>query len=223
MLDVHGDKAQLETRLRDRLGVRLPGSAAQLRMAQQPRRGWRPDVYPEGCRQAAGLLLLFPTDDGLRVLLTLRRHDLPDHGGQVSLPGGELEPDETRIEAALREAHEEVGIDPALVTVLGPLTPLHIPVSNFVLHPFVGTTARRPPMQAAASEVARILEPQLDHLADPAHHGVVSTARAAATQRVPFFQVDNLRVWGATAMILAEFLALLDVAPNPWNETPAAQ
>ena len=133
-----------------------------------------------------------------------QRADLPDHGGQVSLPGGEVESDEAMIDAALREAHEEVSIEPQLVSVLGRLTPIHIPVSNFVLHPIVGTTRERPNLRADDREVARILEPQIVELADPARHGIRSGTHAESLPLIPYFRVEDLEVWGATAMVLAE-------------------
>lgn len=205
--------------LRRRLARELPGVEAQLRMSPRPRHGWDPDVFPADCRQAAGLLLVYPLEDRPRVVLT-QRADLPDHAGQVSLPGGEVEPDETLVEAALREAHEEVAIEPRLVSVLGSLTPIHIPVSNFVLHPIVGFASERPAMKPADNEVARILEPNLATLADPGQQAVREGAYSDPPPLIPYFSVEDLEVWGATAMVLAEFLALLGAAPDPWDKAP---
>lgn len=212
------DALRVADLLSERLAGKLPGVTAQLRMSPRPRHGWRPDVYPADCRQAAGLLLVYPLEGRSRIVLT-RRADLPDHGGQVSLPGGEVESGEATIDAALREAHEEVGIEPQLVSVLGRLTPIHIPVSNFVLHPIVGTTRERPNLRADDSEVARILEPQIVELADPARHGIRSGTHAESPPLIPYFRVEDLEVWGATAMVLAEFLAVLGATPDPWRET----
>ena len=89
--------------------ARLPGVEAQLRMAPQPRGGWKPGFAPDEARPAAALLLLFPVDTGAVVLLTKRSPDLPHHAGQVSLPGGAVDPGESIEDAALREAEEEVG------------------------------------------------------------------------------------------------------------------
>jgi len=208
--------------LRRRLALELPGVEAQLRMSPRPRHGWRPDVYPDDCRQAAGLLLVYPLEGRARIVLT-QRADLPDHGGQVSLPGGEVETGETLAEAALREAQEEVGIDPRLVSVLGGLTPLHIPVSNFVLHPIVGIAVERPAMRPADDEVARILEPQVVALADPGRQAIRTGDYSDPPPLIPYFSVEDLEVWGATAMVLAEFLAVLGATPDPWGETPEAE
>jgi len=211
------DFARVADLLSERLAHELPGVAAQLRMSPRPRHGWEPDVYPAGCRQAAGLLLVYPLAERARIVLT-QRAALPDHGGQVSLPGGEVEPDETVIDAALREAHEEVGIEPGLVCVLGKLTPIHIPVSNFVLHPIVGMARERPTLRPDDNEVARILEPPIVELANPAHQAVRTGSYCAPPPLIPHFVVDDLEVWGATAMVLAEFLTVLDAAPDPWDE-----
>src|SRR5207248_11030681 len=98
---------------------------------------WPAGFNPARIRHAAGLLLVFPVNDVPFVVLTLRADHLGRHGGQVSLPGGVIEPGETFEQAALREAHEEVGLSAADVRVLGALTPLDIPVTGFRLHPIV--------------------------------------------------------------------------------------
>ena len=127
----------------------------------------------------------------------------------MSLPGGVVEPGETFEQAALREAHEEVALRLEGVRVIGALTPLDIPVSGFRLHPIVAVTSRRPLLTPADAEVAHILEVGVDELLDPAT--LVSTARERDGVRyhVPGFHVGGREIWGATAMILAEFLALL--------------
>jgi 8-oxo-dGTP pyrophosphatase MutT (NUDIX family) len=193
----------------------LPGTAAQLLMSQRPRRGWKPGVFPKECRQAAVLVLTYPLAGGPGVVLTQRRHDLP-------VPGGEVEAGESLVAAALREAHEEIGIESASVHVLGALTPLHVPISNFVLHPIVGVMDHRPAMRPEEREVARILEPRIAELADPERQGL-GTVQGKASSLVPYFLIDDLRVWGATAMVLAEFLSALDLAPDPWSETAQEQ
>ena len=118
----------------------LPGLDAQLRMAPRPRAGWNPTRIPAGLRDAAALVLVYPYDGLAYLPLTVRSGGLRNHTGQVSLPGGGVDAGETIERAALREAAEEVGIDPGVVQVLGRLTPLHIPVSGYLLHPVVGAT-----------------------------------------------------------------------------------
>lgn len=193
----------------------LPGLEAQRRMAPVPRHGWRPGLLPDEARPAAALLALYPAGGDATLLLTKRSAALPQHGGQVSLPGGAVDRGETVEQAALREAHEEVGIDPSTVAVLGALTPLHIPVSGFVLHPIVGALAGRPSTVVAPHEVSRVIEVTVDDLLDSACHRRVVRVRDGVEFDMPYFDLDGEQVWGATAMVLAEFAAVLGVTLDP--------
>jgi 8-oxo-dGTP pyrophosphatase MutT (NUDIX family) len=195
----------------------LPGAQAQDRLAPLPRRQWPREFDQTRIRPAAGLLLVFPRGGDAHIVLTVRAETLERHGGQVSLPGGVIEPGESFAQAALREAQEEVGLPSDRVRVLGALTPLDIPVSGFRLHPVVAARETPPTFVAAHGEVARILEVPVAALLDP--RSVVSTERhrMGVAMRVPAFQVSGAEIWGATAMVLAEFLALLG-----WQESPLA-
>jgi len=197
--------ARLETGLR----AALPGPAAQARLAPVPRRAWPAGFNPARVRDAAGLLLVFPKEEGTAHIILTVRADALRHGGQVSLPGGVVDPGETFEQAALREAHEEVALQPDAVRVLGALTPLDIPVSGFRLHPIVAVSRTRPMLAPADGEVARILEIDVDALLDPAHFVISERERDGFALTVPAFRVADVEIWGATAMVLAEFLALL--------------
>jgi 8-oxo-dGTP pyrophosphatase MutT (NUDIX family) len=151
---------------------------------------------------------VFSRFDRPHVVLTLRAADLLHHADQVSLPGGAIEPGESPEAAALREAHEEIGVSPERVTIAGRLTPLHIPVSGFTLHVVVGVTRDMPVFAPAAEEVARVIEVPVDELADPARLKTTSWERDGRHYDIPYFDVAGLRVWGATAMALSEFLWL---------------
>lgn len=178
-------------------------------MAPRPRRRWPADSSPAHARPAAGLLLLFPLEGHAHVVLTLRADTLGRHGGQISLPGGVLEPGETFAHAALREAQEEIAVAVSEVRILGALTPIDIPVSGFRLHPIVGVSDTRPAFAPADGEVARILDVAVDDLMAPG--AVVSTERERDGRVVlaPAFRVASVEIWGATAMVLAEFLVML--------------
>jgi 8-oxo-dGTP pyrophosphatase MutT (NUDIX family) len=164
----------------------------------------------ESLRAVRALRALRSTSgDTAHIVLTVRAGTLGRHSGQVSLPGGVIEPGETFEQAALREAHEEVGLSADSVRVLGALTALDIPVSGFRLQPIVAVTETRPQLSASDGEVARILEVDVDDLLDPAHLVFTERTRDGIALTIPAFQVAGHEIWGATAMVLAEFLALL--------------
>jgi 8-oxo-dGTP pyrophosphatase MutT (NUDIX family) len=181
-------------------------------MATRPRPGLTPDEVRD-FRAAAALLLVYPHNGAWHVLLTVRGSQLRHHTGQVSLPGGRIDPGESIEDAALREAHEEVGIDPALVEVLGRLTPLPIAVSGHLLNPVLGVALQRPPFHPAEPEVERLLEVPIARLRDPGLIRWTERIRPLPPFEkidVPYFDIEDESIWGATAMVLAEFLALVE-------------
>ena len=201
--------------LRHRLSQPLPGLDAQLRMAPRPL--MRPDPALEsGLRPAAALLLIYPHADAWHVPLTVRGSGLRHHTGQVSLPGGRLDyPGESVEQAALREADEEIGVRPADVEILGRLTAIPVIVSGHLLQPVVGVAVRRPAFTIAVHEVERLIELPVSRLLEPdavSWEERVRTIPPHGMMNVPYFDVDGARVWGATAMVLAEFSALIDAA-----------
>jgi 8-oxo-dGTP pyrophosphatase MutT (NUDIX family) len=179
---------------------------------------------------ASVLLALAPVEgaDDLELVLVQRPGHLRHHAGQVGLPGGAVEPgDADGVAAALREAQEEVGLDPAGVRVLGSLDRAYLPVSDFDVLPVVGIWDGLAPLTPSPGEVAGILRPTLRYLADPANHGTMPLSRlvgeaALAARGVPdadgpVFWVDGTLVWGFTAGLLAGFLRALglDAPPVP--------
>jgi 8-oxo-dGTP pyrophosphatase MutT (NUDIX family) len=201
---------EMELLLRERLAGTLPGLEAQLRfMPTPPRTGWKPGEFPSDARIAAGLLLLYPGERGPSIALTVRASGLRRHAGQVSLPGGATDPGETLAQAALREAHEEIGVDPAAVRVLGELTPVHVLVSGFTLHPIVAITHERPTFAPAAHEVEEVIEVSVEDLQDASRIRQGTRTREGLAIEYPYFDLMGHQVWGATAMILGEFVCVL--------------
>lgn len=162
----------------------------------------------EGGRQSAVLILFGPgADGGEDVVLTERSHAMRSHAGQVSFPGGSLDPtDSGPVAAALREAQEEVGLDPAGVEVVAELPALYLPPSNFVVTPVLGWWARPSPISVVDHlEVARVLRAPLSELTDPARRFTVSHPSGFVG---PAFDVDGLLVWGFTAGLLSKVIEL---------------
>jgi 8-oxo-dGTP pyrophosphatase MutT (NUDIX family) len=187
----------------------LPGPRAQIIMAPHPR-ALRPPPGVEP-RQAGVLLLLYPIRGVLHVVLTVRTSSLNHHSGQISLPGGGWEEEDASFQdTALREAWEEIGVNTDELELLGPLTSLYIPPSNNVIHPFVAYVPQRPAFRPDPVEVADLLEVPLSLLLDPATRREEEWVRDGVPVRVPFYAIGEHKVWGATATVLAEFLALID-------------
>lgn len=204
--------------LRDRLSHPLPGRAAQYQMASLRRLQELGDtpLPPADARVACVLHLLHRRDehDAWRTVLIQRTANPRDrHSGQISFPGGRWEESdgEDLGAAALREAHEEIGVSPLEVELLGRLTELYIPVSNFVVHPFVGRLLGPPDFRPQPGEVEKILTPPLDLFREAANRKKtdLTVGQGILIRDVPYFDVEGHVLWGATAMILNEFLAVM--------------
>jgi 8-oxo-dGTP pyrophosphatase MutT (NUDIX family) len=162
----------------------------------------------EGGRQSAVLILFGPNADGGEdVVLTERSHSMRSHAGQVSFPGGSIDPaDSGPVSAALREAREEVGLDPAGVHVVAELPALYLPPSDFVVTPVLAWWAQPSPISVVDhSEVARVLRAPLAELTDPARRFTVTHPSGFTG---PAFDVDGLLVWGFTAGLISKVIEL---------------
>jgi 8-oxo-dGTP pyrophosphatase MutT (NUDIX family) len=172
----------------------------------------------EGGRASAVLILFGPNPEGGEdVVLTERSHSMRSHAGQVSFPGGAIDPvDSGPVSAALREAHEEVGLDPAGVEVVAQLPALYLPPSNFVVTPVLAWWAQPSPISVVDHlEVARVLRAPLSELTDPARRFTVSHPSGFVG---PAFEVDGLLVWGFTAGLLSKVIELAGLERS-WDRT----
>lgn len=196
--------------LRQRLQHPLPGQDAQIKMAPIPVADApeRQLVAPSDASNSSVLIpLLSNAEQEMEMILTLRSKKI-DHGGEISFPGGRTEEGETATEAALRETHEEIGIHPESVTVLGTLSKLYVSASNNYVTPVVGFIDHLPELHINPAEVAETFTVELDSLANKKNLTVEQWNRKEYTYHVPFWDVHRVPLWGATAMILSEFLEL---------------
>lgn len=184
---------------------------AQQHMLPLARNRQRPPELPGKARVGGVLLLLYCHQQTMHLVLTRRRDDMRSHAGQISFPGGRQEAQETAVEAALRETEEEIGVPTGAVSILGTLSSIYIPPSDYEVHPFVGwvNSGKRPFFRPEPNEVAEILEVPLPLLFDPNTREVGPVPVRGAAYTVPYYNVNGHKVWGATAIMLSEFLARL--------------
>lgn len=202
--------------LQTRLGSPLPGYEAQRRMSKHLYRP-QPDAAPEDARESGVLILLNDVEDDTFVTLIMRAVDGGAHSGQIAFPGGKKElEDADLIATALREADEEIALDPAIVHILGPISPLYIPVSNFIVQPIIGYTTELPNLVKCDFEVADIFSISLKTLFDSKGDTVVHiTVPISGKLNITAYIInESVIVWGATAMILSELESLWD----EWKE-----
>jgi 8-oxo-dGTP pyrophosphatase MutT (NUDIX family) len=200
-----------------RKALNLPGfdvEAAQNKMIPRPR-GTQLPGSSGPTRQGSVLLVLYLLDGQNYLVLTRRRDDLQAHAGQISFPGGQREDGESLEEAAIREAQEEVGIKPGNLSILGHLECLYIPPTDYAVYPFVAWHTGQPQFTAQVEEVAEILEVPLGHLLNPDNQFEELWEIRGFQVQVPYYLVGPHKVWGATAMILSEFLERLRVIDSP--------
>jgi len=185
----------------DRLRARLKGRAPV------PIRPDASRALREELRHAAALVPLLEHDGEARVLLTRRRVDLRHHAGQVSFPGGLVDPGEETLAAALREAREEIGLEPGAVEVLGPLDEVLVLTSGFRLTPWVGVVPYPYPYVASPDEVESLLIVPLPELLRPGVHRVEERELRGGRRQVHVYDLPEATVWGATARALNQLLA----------------
>jgi 8-oxo-dGTP pyrophosphatase MutT (NUDIX family) len=202
--------------IQEQLMQPLPG-----KLGQEPLRPYvplTPHLDPPALmtpREGAVLALLYPVHEVPHLLLMERPKYQGAHSGQISFPGGKLEANETHMQAAQREAWEEVGVHPDEIKVLGELSKVYVWASNFNIQPFLAFSAYKPDFQPDQREVARILEAPLEVFFQPGVLKEKSLAGAMGVELMaPYFDVFDRTLWGATAMIISEMMHVIHHAPQ---------
>lgn len=209
--------ASLAAHLRQAIQQPLPGPEARERLSP----GGRPRTAPPKARQVrrAAVLALIENLAGRPQLLFIERPPYEGvHGGQIAFPGGKVEEEDHHMaHTALRETEEEIGVPPAQIELLGPLTELYIPPSDFQVYPFLGLAPQPLVLRPQESEVAAIHRVPLAELQAPETLRQVAVSTRKGRLKVPAYQARDITIWGATAMMLCELLALL---PADYPEQP---
>ncbi len=202
-------------KLKTRLQHPLPGLTAHAVMASETRLKLKMPSPNERTRESAVLILFYPSDNQVFIPLILRPQYDGVHGGQMAFPGGRAEKeDENLIRTALREAQEEIGVRVSDVKILGELTKLFIPPSNFYVQPVVGYMTRKPEFYPDPREVDKVIEITLEDLKKPSIIGRKTLNVRGVEVETPYYNILDTTVWGATAMMISELLILIDSVEN---------
>jgi 8-oxo-dGTP pyrophosphatase MutT (NUDIX family) len=204
------DAAQMVNHLAARLARGLPGRPAQRAMGHTLSYGRHHGPIPDDARRAAVLVALHRLPTGWSIPAILRPETMKAHAGQVSLPGGLIESDETVAQSALREFEEELGVPAAAFHVVGQLSPVYVFVSGFEVTPIVAVSPAALVFRPNPHEVAAVVELPVSELCDERRRSRHTIERRGLKFSVPHFASAGQQVWGATSLILAEFVALLN-------------
>lgn len=205
---------ELALALEKQLGQPLPGKEAQFKM--RPYLPASPGLdFPESktARDSAVMAILFPKNDQPHILLIERNIYTGAHSGQISLPGGKLEQEETHLQAAIRETNEEVGILPQEYDVIGSLSKIYVAASDFNIHPFVSVTDKPIILHPDVREVQRVLETPIEQFFEQQRRKEKLIKSAMGIELMaPYYDVHDKTLWGATAMILSELMEVINLS-----------
>jgi 8-oxo-dGTP pyrophosphatase MutT (NUDIX family) len=209
------DFATFIEKLALRLSEPLPGLDAHNKMASASRLKLKMPSPSERTRESAVLILFYPSKNKIFVPLILRPQYDGVHGGQMAFPGGRAEKeDENLTRTAMREAQEEIGVRLTDIKVIGQLTKLYIPPSNFFVQPVIGYMNHRPDFYPDAREVDKVIEVELEEIINPEIIGRKMLNVRGVEVDAPFYLIQENTVWGATAMMISELLTVIQAIEN---------
>ncbi len=200
------DKEQFKLALSQKLKAGLPGYEAQ-RLMEPPMRNTF-ELDSSKAKKAATVLILYFEEEWKFILIRRSSHPLDKHKGQIGFPGGSIEKGEKANDAAIREANEEIGISSDKFELVGKLSDLFIPVSNFLVMPYVAFgEVKIDELIKEEAEVDEIISIKLNDLLDSnrVQKKSMRMANGMNINDIPYFDIDGLEIWGATAMMLSEF------------------
>ncbi|TVR80405.1 MAG: CoA pyrophosphatase [Saprospirales bacterium] len=206
--------SEFEEKVREGLSGNLPGHEAHLEMAVIGHHGRRQP--PVNASHAAVMALFVPGEKaGMELVFIKRSTQYQDdrHKGQIGFPGGKREPEDIDIlRTALRETEEEIGVSSDSINVLGNLSHLYIPVSNFLVYPFVGVIETRPEFTLQTAEINEIITFPLSRLLskESRKRTRIQISSGIHLENVPYFDLRGKILWGATAMMTAELIRVID-------------
>lgn len=194
------------------VNTKLPGIYAQQKMAPTVRYlGKTNSKSNKNARKSAVLILLFPSKNNINTVLIKRNVDNSVHSGQISFPGGKHEDsDDSLIYTAIREANEEIGIEPNDVNVIKMLTSLYVPASNFIIYPILAYLNYSPKFYPNPTEVDKVIQLDIAEIQKPTGKGLSYLSFENLKITAPYYKAYNFQVWGATAMILSEVLEIIE-------------
>ena len=201
--------SKLAQKLQIRLINNLPGKDEQWRMRVTSDKSYNFDNTEEDAIQSAVLILLYEENGVICFTLTKRTQTVEHHRGQISLPGGAREADEKLSSTAIRETQEEIGIYADDVDIIGALSPLFVPVTGFIINPFVGIINANFEPQPAPEEVETVISVHVNELLNDDNELQEKRNLRGYDMNIPYFLLSGHKVWGATAMILSEFKTVL--------------
>ena len=187
----------------------LPGEESQQKMRVNYDQSIELPFSINNSTPAAVLILLYLEDNEIYFFLTKRTDELENHKGQISLPGGTQEGNEKLIDTALRETQEEIGINKTSISIIGTITPLFVPVTGFMIYPFIGYSLNKLDPKMDPVEVAAIFSVNISDLLNKENRTIEQRNIRGYDVQVPYFKLNDYKVWGATSMILSEFKDLI--------------